>query len=386
MSGAVYLDYAATSAVRPPEVADAVAGYLRDLGGNPGRGNHVRSVGAARLVFRCRRALAALFGIPGDPGRIVFQLNATHALNTALHGLLAPGDAVVRTAYDHNAVRRPVAALAVTGVEERVLPGDAEGGVDLDELERLLTQGDRPARLVAVPHASNVLGNVLPLGEIAGRAREVGALLLVDAAQTAGHEPIDVVGQGIDLLAFTGHKGLLGPQGTGGLWVREGVEVAPLIQGGTGSESERPAMPDAYPDHLEAGTQNTPGIAGLLAALEQLERLGVGSLGERQRTHKAALYTALEVIPSVRVRSPRAPDGVGIVTFTVDGIDAGEVARRLETEFGVLCRAGLHCAPEAHAILGTMQRGAIRFSVGWATTDQDIQRAVDAVAAIAGRV
>jgi cysteine desulfurase / selenocysteine lyase len=383
MTEGVYLDYAATSAVRPEEVVEAVAAYLRDVGATPGRAAHSRAVSAGRIALRCRRALAELFGIPGDPGRVVFQLNATHALNTALRGVLAPGDVVVRTQYDHNAVRRPVAALvAERGIRERVLPGRPDGGVDLAELEHLLTADGLPARMLALPHVSNVLGTALPVREMAERARAAGALVLVDAAQSAGHLPVDAPALGADLLAFTGHKGLLGPQGVGGLWVREGVEVAPLLYGGTGSDSASPEMPALLPDRLEAGTQNGPGIAGLLAGVEWLLARGVEDLHARESALKRALRERLGVVAGLRLRSPAAPGGTAIVTLTADAVHPGELARRLECEHGVLVRAGLHCAPGAHAAIGTQETGAVRLSIGWATTETDVARAAAALARI----
>jgi cysteine desulfurase / selenocysteine lyase len=383
MSGAVYLDYAATCALRPEPVVEAVSAYLRDVGATPGRAAHSRAVSAGRIVLRCRRALAELFGIPGDPGRVVFQLNATHALNTALRGVLRPGDAVVRTQYDHNAVRRPVAALAAErGVRERVLSGRSDGGIDPAELEHLLRLDGEPARLLVVPHASNVLGTLLPVREMAARAREAGALVLVDAAQSAGHVPIDAPGLGADLFAFTGHKGLLGPQGVGGLWVREGVEVAPLLYGGTGSDSASPEMPALLPDRLEAGTQNGPGIAGLLAGVEWLLARGVEDLHARESALKRSLRERLGGVGGLRLRSPAAPEGTAIVTLTADTLPPAELALRLEREHGVLVRAGLHCAPGAHAAIGTQETGAVRLSIGWATTETDVARAAAALARI----
>ncbi|MDB4947991.1 MAG: Cysteine desulfurase family protein [Gemmatimonadetes bacterium] len=381
----VYLDYAATSAIRPPEVIDAIAAYLRDVGATPGRAGHRRALDAGRIAFRCRRALAELFAIPGDPGRIAFQLNATHALNVALFGLLHPGDRVVRTAYDHNSVRRPVAALAARGVRETVLAGSVDGTLDLGEVERAVVGNAvlGRAKVLVVPHASNVLGTVLPLAEIAERAHAAGCLLVVDAAQSAGHVAIDVVRMGVDVLAFTGHKGLLGPQGTGGLWVREGVDVGPVLFGGTGSESWDAAMPSAMPDRLEAGTQNAPGIAGLLAGLEWIRERSVGSIHAAELALKARLRAKVAAIEGVRVVSPAAPEGVGIVTVDA-GMDSSTVARRLDAEHGVLTRAGLHCAPEAHDCLGTAERGALRFSIGWATSEADVDRAATALAAVVG--
>ncbi len=377
----VYLDYAATSAIRPDSVTEAVVRYLHDVGATPGRAGHRRAVEAGRIVFRCRRALAALFNAPGDPGRVTFHLNATHALNAALFGLLAPGDRVVRTAYDHNAVRRPVQALAARGVTEVVLGGSPAGTVDLDEAERAL----RGARVLVVPHANNVLGVALPVCELAELAHAAGAVVLVDAAQSAGHLPVDVQRMGIDLLAFTGHKGLLGPQGTGGLWIREGIEIPPAFFGGTGGDSDSPDMPALLPDRLEAGSQNGPGIAGLLAGVEWLAEHGAGAVHAREDALKWRLWDAFSAIPGVAVHTPdhRAGPSVGIVTITMDGMDSAAVARRLDTEFGVLVRAGLHCAPESHDLLGTGQTGAVRFSVGWATTEGEIDRAVAAVAHVA---
>jgi cysteine desulfurase family protein len=378
--GAVYLDYAATSAVRPEPVVAAVADYLRGIGATPGRAGHRRAVEAGRIVFRCRRALAALFNAPGDPGRLTFHLNATHALNVAILGLVRPGDRVVRTAYDHNAVRRPVRALAGRGVHETVLAGQSDGSVDLDEAERAL----QDARLLVIPHATNVLGTALPVAELAERAHAAGALVLVDAAQSAGHLPIDVQAMGIDLLAFTGHKGLLGPQGTGGLWVRDGVDLPPVFLGGTGGDSDAPDMPALFPDRLEAGSQNGPGIAGLLAGVEWLAERGIAAVHAREVELKLRMWDALDLIRGVTLRSPPAEDGVGIVTMNLAGVDAADLARRLDRDFAILVRAGLHCSPEQHAAIGTGAVGAVRFSVGWATTDDEVDRAAAAVARIAG--
>jgi cysteine desulfurase / selenocysteine lyase len=382
--GSIYLDYAATSAVRPPEVADAIHRYLTEVGGTPGRAGHARAVEAGRMMLRCRRALAELFAISGDPGRLVFQLNATHALNTALFGTLAPGDVVVRTAYDHNAVRRPVAALAARGVEDRVVGGHRDGSVDLDEVAVLLRGDGRPARMLTLPHVSNVTGIELPVREMTDLAHEVGALVLLDAAQSAGHLPVDVDALGVDLLAFTGHKGLLGPQGVGGLWVREGVEVTPLLYGGTGSESASPGMPAAFPDHLEAGSQNAPGIAGLLAGVEWLARRGVAELHAREMELKDELLSLLARVPGVEIRSPAVSRGGGIVMLTSPVAAPAELVRRLEREHGIEARAGLHCAPGAHAALDTLETGGLRLSVGWKTNENDVRRAADALALITG--
>ena len=380
MSQTVYLDYAATSAVRPPQVIGAVVDYLREIGATPGRSGHRRALDAGRVAFRCRRALAYLLGIGGDPGRIVFQLNATYALNTALFGLLSAGDRVVRTVYDHNAVRRPVAALRARGVGETVLSGGPSGEIDLDEADAAL----RGARLLVIPHASNVTGVVLPVAALAERAHAHGARVLLDACQTAGHLPVHVEPLGVDLLAFTGHKGLLGPQGTGGLWVRPGIELPPLAWGGTGGDSDSEGMPDRLPDRLEAGSQNGPGLAGLLAGVRWVLDRGPESLHLRETELKNRLLERCREIPGLQVRSPDAPKSMGIVCVTHESLDPAALALRLDRDYGVMVRAGLHCAPGAHVALGTGRTGAVRMSVGWATTLNDIDRAADALAQVCG--
>lgn len=370
-----YMDYAATSAVRPPEVAAAVADFLRGNGCTPGRGGHSGAMEAARIAFRCRRELARALGLPGDPGRIAFMHNATHALNTALWGLLGEGDVLVISQYDHNAVFRPAHFLAATlGVEVRMLSGAPDGGVDVDEAARLLDG----ARVLVVNVASNVLGTPMPVDVLGAVARGAGAIVVADAAQSAGHlptpsEPV------ADVIAFTGHKGLLGPQGTGGLWVREGIECRSLLCGGTGGDSRRRRMPRAMPDRLEAGTGNSPGIAGLLAGCRYLARQGPRTIHAREMALKARLYDGLSRVRGVTVLSPPGPDGVPVVTVKAEAMDAAVLAGRLDREYGIQTRAGLHCAPEVHRILGTSAEGAVRFSLGWASTGEDVEAAVTAV-------
>ena len=371
-----YLDYAATSAVRPPEVVAAVTQFLTDNGCTPGRGGHTCAMEAGRVAFRCRRALARVLGAKGDPGQIAFMQNATHAMNTALWGLLGEGDAVVISQYDHNAVLRPAHHLHKTrGVEVRMLSGDPSGAVDMEEAARLFDG----ARVVVLNAASNVLGTALPVAELAALAREAGAWVVADGAQSAGHLLLDLPAAGVDVIAFTGHKGLLGPQGTGGLWVREGVDVDPLICGGTGGDSRRREMPPTMPDHLEAGTGNAPGIAGLLAGCDFVLGRGVEAIHRHEMGLKASLRAGLETVSGLRILSPAGPDGVAVVTVAADSVDAATLADRLDRDHGVLTRAGLHCAPEVHRILGTDETGAVRFSLGWASTEEDVRAAVSGV-------
>jgi cysteine desulfurase family protein len=375
-SGFVYMDHAATSAVRPRAVIDAVVSYLESTGATPGRGGHRLAVEAGRIALHCRQQIARLLNIPGDPGRIAFMANATHALNTALHGVLRPGDRVVVTALDHNAVLRPAAALArLRGVDVVLIPADAMGALDEEALDRALDG----ARLLTINGASNVLGSPLDAARLARRARDAGALSVVDVAQVAGHLPFDAAAVAADRIAFTGHKGMLGPQGIGGLWVRDGLEVEPLLTGGTGGDSMQRTMPSAYPDHLEAGTINAPAIAGLAAGIAVILETGVAEIHARTAQLKRRLREGLGNIDGVRVHSPAVPDGAAIVTVTTATLDPAALAVRLDREHGVLARPGLHCAPEAHRILGTHETGALRFSLGAASTELDVDRAIAAV-------
>lgn len=379
MSDVIYMDFAATSAIRPPEVAQAMVDYMTGCGASPGRGGHRLAVSAARTAFRCRMALAKLLHIPGDPGRISFMFNATHALNTALWGTLRRNDIVVISPYDHNAVLRPVDRIArARDVEVRVLNGSPDGSIDMHDAAQKLAG----ARLLVLNSASNVLGTCLDVRALTAMAHSAGALVVVDAAQSAGHLAMNVAEDDADIVAFTGHKGLLGPQGTGALWVREGVDVAPFMRGGTGGDSMLREMPDAYPDHLEAGTSNAPGIAGLHAGIEWVAARGVAQVHEHGAQLKQRLREGLASLSGVRVLSPAAPDGVALVTIVADTVDVPTLSSRIDREHGILTRPGLHCAPEVHRLLGTAETGAVRFSLGWSSTEEDVDRAIKAVACV----
>lgn len=374
-----YMDYAATSALRPAEVADRMAIFLRRVGATPGRGHHRLAQEAERVALACRKAVVRILGLGGAPDRVVFCSNATHALNIALWGVLRPGDAVATTPYEHNSVLRPIHKLVIErGVKHRLIPGDGGGFLDLEAAERVL----EGARLLVVTGASNVLGTCPPLAELAGLAHRAGALVLVDAAQWAGHFVRGLAEARVDLVAFTGHKGLLGPQGIGGLWIRDGVEVEPWLVGGSGGFSLSSDMPHAYPDRLEAGSSNGPGMAGLLAGVEFLEERGVEGLHRRAMELKQALWEGLKSLQGVRVLTPPARDGVPIVTAVPVRVTPDYLAHRLDREWGVLVRAGHHCAPLVHRLLGTEGSGAVRFSLGWASTPEDVEAAVRGVEAV----
>jgi selenocysteine lyase/cysteine desulfurase len=376
----VYLDYAATAAVRPPSVIRAITGYLESNGATPGRGGHRLAVAADRIALACRQSLARLLDIPGDPGRIAFFFNATYAINAAISGVVNRGERIVTTALDHNAVLRPARALAESrGADVIVVDADTNGVLDDVAFDRALDG----ARLVVINAVSNVLGTAFDVESMTKRAHAAGALVLVDAAQAAGEVPVSVREWDADMVAFTGHKGLLGPHGTGALWVRDGVDVRAFASGGTGGDSTDVAMPAAYPDHLEAGSQNGAGIAGLHAGASWLLEADVTVVCERTHALARILRDGLDALDGVHVLSPEravAP----IVTCVAESVDPATIAARLDAEFGVLVRAGLHCAPEAHRILGTLQTGAVRFSAGWATTREDIDHAIMAMDVITG--
>jgi len=370
----IYLDNGATSFPKPPAVAAAMSHYLLKVGGSPGRSGHRLSQEAARVLFECREALARLFGAP-DSRRIVFTLNATQALNTAIYGMLRPGDRVVTTAMEHNSTMRPLRDLEHRGVISlEVVPCDGAGRLDLGRLEAALAS--RP-RLLAAVHASNVSGAIVPLRQVGAMTRAAGTLLLVDAAQSAGALPIDVEADGVDLLSFTGHKALFGPQGTGGLWARAGVEPEPLYRGGTGSNSELEEQPAFWPDKLESGTQNAVGIAGLLAGVSFIEETGLGVIRAREEALTQRLLDGLRAVAGITLYGPvDAAERSPIVSLNIAGLVPSEAGFLLEEGFGVLTRVGLHCSPAAHHTLGTYPQGTVRLAPGYFTTDAEIDAAI----------
>ena len=379
----IYLDHAATSWPKPPPVLAAITDFLVHSGGSPGRSAHRLSLKAARSLYAARETLANFLNAP-DPLRVLFTANATEALNLALYGLLRPGDRVVTTAMEHNAVMRPLRDLERQGVQLVVVPCGPDGSLDPEDMRRAARPG---TRLLVANHASNVTGTLLPIAELGALAREIQTLLLVDAAQTAGALPLDMQALGIDLLAFTGHKALLGPPGTGGLVLGprlDPAELQPRIRGGTGSRSEREEQPDDLPDKFESGTPNGPGIAGLLAGVQTVQQLGLENIRAHEIRLTEQLIQGLQAIPGVRLYGPQDPrKRTATVSFTVDKRRVSEVAWRLDEEFGVLCRVGLHCAPAAHRTLGTFPEGTIRFAAGFTTTADQIAAALQAVQEIA---
>ena len=375
----IYLDNAATTMHKPQTVIDAVTQAMCSLG-NAGRGATSGALDAARTIHACRAKLARLLGCP-RADHVCFTPNSTAALNTAINGVVRPGDRVVTTVLEHNSVLRPLNRLAAEqGVTVEHAGCDANGALDYDELERLVTPG---TRAVVVTHASNVTGNAVDIARVAAIAHAAGALLIVDASQSAGTARVDMQTIGLDIVCFTGHKGLMGPQGTGGLYVRPGLQVAPLVVGGSGVYSFDEHHPTEMPTALEAGTLNVPGIAGLGAGVRWLLTQGVEALETKENALARLFYETVREIPGVWLygdfTAPRAP----IVSLNLAGEDSARVADALWEEYGICVRAGAHCAPLMHKALGTVEQGVVRFSFSHTNTREEALAAARAVRSLA---
>lgn len=384
----IYLDNAATSWPKPEAVYEAVNHYLREIGAPNGRSGYSHAQQSNRIVDKARRGVAALIGAR-DPSQVVFGFNCTDVLNMAIRGIVRPGDHVVTTVCDHNSVLRPLRALSEdSNVEVTYVPCDGEGYLSPDDVRAAI----RPkTRLVAVNHASNVTGAIQPMEDIGRVVRESKAFFLVDAAQSLGHVPIDVQSLDADLLAAPGHKGLLGPLGTGVLYIRQGVEheLKPLRCGGTGSQSDEDRQPDVLPDKYEPGNHNLAGLAGLAAATDFLRAETIEAIHAHHTQLVTRLLHGLREIDAVRIHGPLSTTGrTSVVSITVDGYAPQELGAALESAFGIQCRAGFQCAPRMHEALGTTAGGGtLRFSPGYATTLQEIDVVITAlqeVASVAG--
>lgn len=377
----LYADNAATSCPKPPDVFEAMRAYAHDLGVSAGRGAYREAIEAGEILAACRRHLARLIGAEA-PETVVFALNGSAALNQAIKGVLGDGDHVVTTTLEHNSVLRPLNALCQRGMIE-VTHAHANAETGKIDADRIFDAVRPNTRLIAVIHASNVTGALQPVEEITDEARRRGIGTLVDAAQTAGHLPIDVQTMKIDLLAIPGHKGLLGPLGTGALYIRPGLEdaIRPLIEGGTGSVSERPVQPDFSPDKFESGSHNLIGLAGLAAALAWIESKTVAALVAHERELSARFLKATADVEGLTVYGPPEPDQrVAVFSVRIDGLEPSELSALLETEFGILTRSGMHCAPLAHQTIRTYDAGGTtRLSFGAFNTPKDMDRCADAL-------
>lgn len=375
----IYLDNAATTLHKPQQVIDAVVHAMQSMG-NCARGTHEEALDAARTVYDARVRLALLFGCP-RVDHVAFTANSTEALNMAINGLIDPGDHVISTDLEHNSVLRPLYRLeAEHGAELSFVPADKLGNVDYADFERLMKPN---TRAVVCTNASNLTGTVLDIERIAKTAHSHGALVIVDASQTAGCWPIDMKKMGIDVLCFTGHKGLMGPQGTGGICVKEGIEIRPFKVGGSGVQSYSRTHPAEYPTRLEAGTLNGHGIAGLGAAAKFISETGVENIHAKERSLMLRFYEGVKNIEGVTVYGDFTKDKTAIVALNIRDYESGEVSYELSQGYGIATRPGAHCAPRMHKALGTAEVGAVRFSFSFYNTEEEIDEAVRAVAELA---
>ncbi len=373
------MDNAATSYPKPECVYTAVDDFNRHMGGNPGRGSSQRTLRAGAVLLEAREALAELFNVK-DSSRIAFTLNITQALNLGLKGLLKPGDHVITTSMEHNAVARPLFVMQSQGIEWTRVQCAGDGSLDPHEVGKAI----RPnTRLICMLHASNLCGTIMPVTEIGRIAQQNNILFMVDSAQTAGVLDIDVVRDNIDILAFTGHKGLLGPQGTGGIYLHPRILINPLLQGGTGSLSESLEQPLCMPDILESGTANTPGIAGLKAGVAYIREYGRENIRAHEQRLTSLLLDGLREIKGVRIFGPADSERqTAVIAFNIEGLDCGDLGFSLDYEYGIITRTGLHCAPLAHQTLGTFESGTCRLSPGLFNTETEICQVIEAVHSI----
>ncbi len=378
----IYLDNAATTYPKPKSVYKNVMDAMTKYGANPGRGSHAMAIEGARVIYETRELLAELFNLD-DPMRVILTFNATDGLNMAIKGILKPGDHVVTTAMEHNSVLRPIKELENIGVENTIVFCSPEGKINVDDIEAAIKSN---TRMVVTTHVSNLTGTIFPIEKIGEMCKRRNVLYLVDGSQSAGVLEIDMVKQHIDFLAVPGHKGLLGPQGTGALLINSDAEIKELKEGGTGSESSNPHQPNFYPDKLEAGTHNLPGIAGLNAGLKYILSKGTKSILSHEKNILETFINELSKNPKIVIYGPEdIDDRSGVVPVNIDGMDSSEVAYILDTEYNIAVRPGLHCAPLAHKTIGTENIGAVRFGVGPFTKRTDVIAAVKALNEISER-
>ncbi len=375
----IYMDNAATTMHKPKEVIDAVMAAMSSMG-NAGRGVNEASLSASRLIYDTREKLCRLFGAE-DPRQIVFTANSTESLNIAIKGILNPGDHVIATMLEHNSVLRPLYEMEKKGVRLTIVKSNPEGTLDLADIENAIAPD---TKMIVCTNGSNLTGNYIDPEPIGTLAREKGIVFVVDASQTAGVFPIDVQKMKIDVLCFTGHKGMLGPQGTGGMYVRKGLSVRPLLSGGSGVQTYSKTHPTEMPTALEAGTLNGHGIAGLHAAVEYLEKTGVDTIRAREQDLMWRFYEGVKEIPGVKVYGDfSTKNRCAIVTLNIGDYDSSEVSDELLTEYGISTRSGGHCAPLMHEALGTVEQGAVRFSFSHYNTEEEVDMAIRAIRELA---
>lgn len=376
----IYLDNAATTFPKPESVYAKMDDCMRNYCANPGRSGHKMAMESARVVEETRDIIAKLFNIK-NPMDVVYTFNATDSLNLAIKGFLKPGDHVITTTMEHNSVLRPIMELENIGVEHTFVQADEEGRVDPKDVETAIKDN---TKLIAIIHASNVTGTLIDIETIGKIAKNHGITYLVDASQSAGIYDIDVDKLNIDMLAMPGHKGLLGPQGTGVLYVNNKIRLHSQREGGTGSKSEEIIQPDLYPDKYESGTHNTPGIVGLGAGVEFLLETGLDNIRKHEEELSQYMIDEILKIDGVKLYGPKsAKERAAVIAVNIKDLDSGEVTFRLDREFGIATRSGIHCAPLAHKSIGTLKQGAVRFSLGYFTTKEEVEEAIKAIKVIA---
>lgn len=379
----IYLDNAATSFPKPEEVYEAVMHHMKFSGANPGRSGHRLALEAGRGIFKTRELIADIFNID-NPMQIIFTLNATDSINLAIKGILKKGDHVVTSSMEHNAVLRPIIALENKGIENTIVKCKSDGSLSPDDIKNAIKSN---TKMVVLTHASNVTGTIMPIEEVGNITREAGILFLVDASQTAGIYDIDVKKMNIDLLALPGHKGLMGPQGTGILYIREGIDVMHLKEGGTGSKSEELIQPEMLPDRYESGTANAPGIVGLGAGIEFILKEGIEKIRNHEKELTKYFLEELKKIEMVKIYGPQDADKQSaVISINIGDEDSSEIAFILDKAFNIAIRSGLHCAPMAHRTVGSFEQGTVRFSIGYFNTKEDIDKSIEAIKEICQQI
>ena len=372
----IYLDNAATTFPKPEAVYDAMMDCMKNYCANPGRAGHKLAMKAAREIYDTRENIAKLFNID-NPMNIVFTNNATDSLNLAIKGVVSSGEHIITTSMEHNSVIRPIKALEKVGVENTIVQCDKDGFLDLNDLEKAIKPN---TKLIVTTHASNVCGTLIDIKAISEIAKFHNILYLVDASQTAGVYNIDLKEISADMLAAPGHKGLLGPQGTGILYIREGLNLNILKEGGTGSKSEDLFQPELLPDKYESGTHNTPGIVGLNEGVKFIFKEGIDKIKEHEEELCRYMLERLEEIPNIKIYGPKdATKRASVITINIGNMDSGEITFLLDSEYDIATRSGIHCAPLAHQTLGTLEQGAVRFSIGYFTSQKDLEKLEEAL-------
>lgn len=372
----IYLDNAATTYPKPQCVYDAIMDCMKNYCANPGRAGHKLAMKAAREIYDARENVAKLFNID-NPMNIVFTNNATDSLNLAIKGSVKSGDHIITTSMEHNSVIRPIKALEKYNIENTIVKCDKEGNLDIEELKKAIKSN---TKLIVTTHASNVCGTLIDIKSVGEIAKENNILYLVDASQTAGVYDINIKEMNVDMIAAPGHKCLLGPQGTGILYIRDGLELEILKEGGTGSKSEDLLQPNLLPDKYESGTHNTPGIVGLNEGVKFIFEQGIDNIREHEEKLCEYMLSELQKVPNIIIYGPMdSKKRAAVISINIENMDSGEITFLLDSEHDIATRSGIHCSPLAHQTLGTLEQGAVRFSLGYFNTKEDIDKAIQAL-------